>query len=56
MSKEIKKTEKPELSEQELDKAAGGVRQKAFLAGHSFPKSALEPPPPPAKTPGTNSL
>ena len=54
MSEEIKKTqpepvEQPvELAEQELDKVAGG-RQKAFLAGHSFPTL-------PAKTPATNPL
>ena len=55
MSKEIKKTEKPELSEQDLDQVAGGFRLRAPLFGHNSPR-AVELPPPPKKTPGTNSL
>ncbi len=52
MSKEIKKTEKPELPEQDLDQVAGG---KTYQIIRSNTQSA-EPPAPPKKTPGTNSL
>lgn len=60
MSGEIKKTEKPELSEQDLDRVAGGtLRVRAPLFGHNAPKEpriGVQPPPPAPKTPGTNSL
>ena len=52
MSEEIKKTEKPELPEQDLDKVAGG---RTYHKTRSNTLS-VEPPPPPKKTPGTNSL
>ena len=55
MSEEIKKTEKPELPEQDLDKVAGGLRVRAGLFGHNSPLSVGEKLPP-KKTPGTNSL
>ena len=55
MSEEIKKTEKPELSEQDLDQVAGGLRPNDPLLGHNSPKSVGEKLPP-KKTPGTNSL
>ena len=44
MSKEIKKTEKPELAEQDLDQVAGG---KTYVRTRSNTLS-VEPPPPPA--------
>ena len=54
MSKEIKKTEKPELSEQDLDKAAGGKTRNETRSNTSA--YTVQPPAPPNKTPGTNSL
>ena len=53
MSKEIKKTEKPELPEQDLDQVAGG---KTYVRTRSNSTTSVEPPPPPKKTPSTNSL
>ena len=52
MSKEIKKTEKPELPEQDLDQVAGGKTFQIIRSNtHSVPLPA-----PPKKTPGTNPL